>query len=68
MAEAIGTSISENLMNKEVLEKDLLSKDMLNVIADAYERFITKQEISTEFTRIFYNTCLKKVMKYSTET
>ena len=29
LAEAIGSSISENLINREVLEKNLLSEDML---------------------------------------
>lgn len=53
LAEAIGTSISENLMNREVLEKNLLSEDMLTKIADAYDGFIAKQLVNTETLRAF---------------
>jgi len=53
LAEAIGTSISENLMNREVLEKNLLSEDMLTKIADAYDGFIVKQRVNTETLRAF---------------
>lgn len=53
LAEAIGTSISENLMNREVLEKNLLSEGMLTKIADAYDGFIAKQLVNTETLRAF---------------
>ena len=53
LAEAIGTSISENLMNREVLEKNLLSEDMLTKIADAYDGFIAKQKVNPETLRAF---------------
>lgn len=53
LAEAIGSSISENLMNREVLEKNLLSEDMLTKIADAYDRFIAKQKVNSETLRAF---------------
>lgn len=53
LAEAIGTSISENLMNREVLEKNLLSEDMLAKIADAYDGFIAKQRVNSETLRAF---------------
>lgn len=53
LAEAIGSSISENLMNREVLEKNLLSEDMLAKIADAYDRFIAKQKVNSETLRAF---------------
>lgn len=53
IAEAIGTSISENLMNKEVLEKNLLSEDMLKKIGEGYDTFIAKQRVNTETLRVF---------------
>ena len=53
IAEAVGTSISENLMNKEVLEKNLLSKDMLTKIGEGYDSFIAKQRVNTETFRAF---------------
>lgn len=53
IAEAIGTSISENLINKEVLEKNLLSEDMLIKIGEGYETFIAKQRVNTETLRAF---------------
>ena len=53
IAEAVGTSISENLMNKEVLEKNLLSKDMLTKIGEGYDSFIAKQRVNTETLRAF---------------
>ena len=40
IAEAIGGVISENLMNKEVLEKYLLSEDMIGKLRDAVKDFI----------------------------
>ena len=53
IAEAVGTSISENLMNKEVLEKNLLSEDMFTKIGDGYDTFIAKQRVNTETLRTF---------------
>lgn len=53
LAEAIGTSISENLMSREVLEKNLLSEDMLTKIADTYDSFIAKQRVNSETLRAF---------------
>ena len=53
IAEAVGTSISENLMNKEVLEKNLLSEDMLTKIGEGYDSFIAKQRVNTETFRAF---------------
>ena len=53
LAEAIGSSISENLMNREVLEKNLLSEDMLTKIAETYDRFIAKQKVNPETLRAF---------------
>ena len=48
IAEAIGSSISENLMNKEVLEKNLLSDDMLAKIGNEYDTFISQQKVNGE--------------------
>lgn len=60
LAEAVGSSISENLMNREVLEKNLLSEDMLTKIEEGYETFITKQKVNTESLRIFLSHFLSK--------
>ena len=53
IADAVGVSISENLMNREVLEKNLLSEEMIRKISDGYEplraflrHFLTDSDIS----------------------
>ena len=43
IAGAIGGAISENLMNKEVLEKTLLSDDMLGKLRTAIDEFFETQ-------------------------
>ena len=43
IAEAIGGVISENLMNKEVLERYLLSDEMVGKVRSAVEEFIVTQ-------------------------
>ena len=53
IAEAIGNSISDNLMNREVLEKNLLSDDMLFKLGVTYDSFISKQKVNTETLRSF---------------
>ena len=53
IAEAIGGVISENLMNKEVLEKYLLSEDMLGKLRDAVMDFIDTQKRNGETVREF---------------
>ena len=60
LAEAVGSSISENLMNREVLEKNLLSEDMLTKIEEGYDTFIAKQKINTESLRTFLSHFLSK--------
>lgn len=60
LAEAVGNSISENLMNKEVLEKNLLSEDMLTKIGEGYDTFINKQKVNTEPLRTFLSHFLSK--------
>lgn len=53
IAEAVGSSISENLMNKEVLEKNLLSEDMLIKIGTEYDTFVARQKVNGETLRAF---------------
>lgn len=60
LAEAVGSSISENLMNREVLEKNLLSEDMFTKIGEGYDTFITKQKVNTEHLRTFLGHFLSK--------
>lgn len=48
IASAIGKAVSENLMNREVLEKSLLSDDMLIKISDAIDEFVTTQSANKE--------------------
>ncbi|MBQ1485045.1 MAG: DUF445 family protein, partial [Muribaculaceae bacterium] len=48
IAGAIGKAVSENLMNREVLEKSLLSDDMLKKISTAIDEFVTTQSGNDE--------------------
>ena len=48
IAEAIGSTISENLMNKEVLEKYLLSDEMVGKIRSSIEDFTNRQRTNNE--------------------
>lgn len=48
IASAIGNTISENLMNSEVLEKYLISEEMLGQIRNAIIGFIDKQKTNKE--------------------
>ena len=48
IAGAIGGAISENLMNKEVMEKNLLSEEMIGKIGSAFDRFFETQKKSHE--------------------
>lgn len=48
LAESIGKSVSEDLMNREVLEKSLLSKDMLDKISSAIDEFVSSQQKNDE--------------------
>src|SRR5574344_2485517 len=54
IAEAIGGVISENLMNKEVLEKYLLSEDMIGKLREAVKDFIDTQKRNGETVREFF--------------
>ena len=55
IAGAIGKAVSENLMNREVLEKNLLSDEMLSKIGCSIDEFVTTQgqnnETIEEFAR-----------------
>lgn len=53
IAEAIGGVISENLMNKEVLEKYLLSDEMVGKLRRSVEEFIEKLKVNEETVRQF---------------
>ena len=48
IAGAIGKAVSENLMNREVLEKSLLSEDMLAKMNNAIDEFVTTQIANEE--------------------
>ena len=53
IADAIGGVISENLMNKDVLERYLLSDDMVGNVRYAVEEFIETQKHNTENVKEF---------------
>ena len=53
LATSIGTTISANLMNQEVLERHLLSDEMKGKIMEAVGRFIDKQKTNDETLREF---------------
>ena len=48
IASSIGKAVSENLMNREVLEKNLLSDEMLSKMNDAIDEFVTAQGANKE--------------------
>ena len=48
IAGAIGKAVSENLMNREVLEKSLLSDEMLSKMGNAIDEFVTTQSVNDE--------------------
>ena len=48
IAASIGKAVSENLMNREVLEKSLLSDDMLSKVGSAIDEFVTTQSGNDE--------------------
>ena len=53
IASAIGGAISENLMNKEVLEKNLLSDDVIEKIRQSIDTFFATQKNNPETVRDF---------------
>lgn len=48
IARSIGNAISENLMNRDVLEKSLLSPSMLDKIGNSFDEFIAVQKRNAE--------------------
>lgn len=60
IAEAIGETISENLMNKDVLERYLLSDDMIDKVRSAIEEFVATQQQNTETVSQFLEHYLSK--------
>lgn len=60
IAEAVGGVISENLMNKDVLEKYLLSEDMIGKVRSAVEDFIATQQSNSETVVQFLGHYLSK--------
>ena len=60
IAEAVGGVISENLMNKDVLEKYLLSEDMIGKVRSAVEEFIATQQRNNETVSQFLGHYLSK--------
>lgn len=48
IAEAIGKAVSENLINKDVIERALLSDDMIAKIETAFTRYVEKLKGSDE--------------------
>lgn len=60
IAEAVGGVISENLMNKEVLERYLLSEDMVKKVRSAVEEFIAAQQRNNETVVQFLGHYLSK--------
>ena len=48
IAASIGKAVSENLMNREVLEKSLLSDEMLSKMGDAIDEFVATQSHNDE--------------------
>ena len=59
IAASIGKAVSENLMNREVLEKSLLSDEMLNKMNAAIDEFVVTQsqndETIEQFARHYLN-------------
>lgn len=53
LADSIGKIISENLMNKEVLESHLLSDEMVSKVRSFVEEFIEQQKVNEESVREF---------------
>lgn len=53
IAAAIGGAISENLMNKEILERNLLSDEMLSKIRRSINSFFAEQKQNPETIREF---------------
>ncbi len=53
IAISLGTAISDNLMNQEVLEKNLLSPEMVEKVRQGIESFVAQQKANDETVREF---------------
>ena len=53
IAASVGGSISENLMNEEVMEKSLLSEELLRKLSNGIDHFIDAQRQNPETLRSF---------------
>ena len=60
LAGSLGNAISNNLMNREVLEKTLLSEDLLSQITDAIDNFVENQSQNVQSLRDFLYGALSK--------
>lgn len=60
IAEAIGGVVSQNLMNKEVLERYLLSEEMISKVRTEVESFFDKQKSNPETVFEFLSHYLKQ--------
>ncbi len=61
IAQAIGDVVSENLLNRFVLEKQLLSDEMVLKVRNAAEAFIEKQKSNEETARAFLRKVVSEV-------
>ena len=72
IAQAVGETISENLMNQEVLERSLLSEEMTSKIAQTIDRFAATQrqneETLEQFIRHYLTRDELETMRTSVET
>lgn len=55
IAEAIGSAISQNLMNQEVLQRYLLSDEMTRKVRKSVEDFFVSQKSNQESVSVFLN-------------
>lgn len=53
IAVSLGSAVSENLMNRDVLEKYLLADEMIGKIRESITAFIDKQKSSNESVKVF---------------
>ncbi len=53
IAASVGGSISDNLMNEEVMEKNLLSDELLEKLSNGIDHFIDAQRKNDETLRVF---------------
>lgn len=59
IAASIGKAISDNLMNRDVLQRTLLSEEMIEKIVSAYDSFIASLKSDTRTLEQYLSTFLK---------